>query len=42
MIVEALERGAGSDAEELYRIHIRRTRLTLSEHPELFPDGRHT
>jgi DNA-binding GntR family transcriptional regulator len=40
MIVEALERRAGPDAEELYRIHIRRTRLTLAEHPELFPDGR--
>ncbi len=39
MIVEALERRAAADAEELYRIHIRRTRLTLADHPELFPEG---
>lgn len=36
MILEAIERGAAADAGELHRIHIRRTRLTLSEHPELF------
>lgn len=42
MIVEALERHAAEDAAELYRIHVRRTRLTLAEHPELFPDGKGT
>lgn len=40
MIVEALERHAAEDAAELYRVHVRRTRLTLAEHPELFPDGK--
>lgn len=39
MIVEALERRAADDVAELYRIHIRRTRLTLANHAELFPEG---
>lgn len=39
LILEALERRAPEDVAELYRIHIRRTRLTLSQHPELFPGG---
>ncbi len=36
MILDALERGAAEDAGELHRIHVRRTRLTLSAHPEMF------
>ena len=32
-------RWAPSDRAELYRVHIRRTRETLSQHHELFPDG---
>jgi GntR family transcriptional regulator, rspAB operon transcriptional repressor len=36
MILEAIERGAAEDAGELHRVHVRRTRLTLAEHPELF------
>jgi DNA-binding GntR family transcriptional regulator len=36
MILESIGRGAAEDAGELHRIHIRRTRLTLSQHPELF------
>ena len=39
MILEAAARGAGEDAAELHRIHIRRTRVTLAEHPELFDGG---
>lgn len=39
MILEAIGRGAGQDAGELHRIHIRRTRLTLSSHPEMFSGG---
>lgn len=39
MIVDAMERRAPADAAEIYRIHIRRTRTALSEHPELFPPG---
>jgi DNA-binding GntR family transcriptional regulator len=39
LILEALERRAEADVAELYRVHIRRTRETLSQHPELFPDG---
>jgi DNA-binding GntR family transcriptional regulator len=33
-LVEACERGAAEDAADLHRIHIRRTRLTLDNHPE--------
>jgi DNA-binding GntR family transcriptional regulator len=36
MILEAIERGAARDAGELHRVHVRRTRLTLTKHPELF------
>lgn len=36
MILEAIERGAGEDAGELHRIHIRHTRLGLSERREAF------
>lgn len=36
MILEAVARRAPDDAAELHRIHIRRTRVTLSEHPEFF------
>ena len=39
LILEALERRASDDVAELYRVHIRRTRETLSQHHELFPDG---
>jgi GntR family transcriptional regulator, rspAB operon transcriptional repressor len=39
MILDAIGRGAGEDAGELHRVHIRRTRLTLSKHPELFSGG---
>lgn len=35
-ILEACERSAAEDAADLHRVHIRRTRLTLDEHPELF------
>lgn len=38
MILDAIERGAAEDAGELHRIHLRRTRLTLSKHPELFKE----
>lgn len=38
MIIEAIERGAAEDACELHRIHVRRTRLTLSDHPEMFQE----
>ena len=34
MILDAIERGAGEDAGELHRIHIRHTRLGLSERRE--------
>lgn len=33
-LVEACERRAAEDAADLHRIHIRRTRLTLDNHPE--------
>ncbi len=36
MILDAIERGAAEDAGGLHRIHVRRTRLTLSAHPEMF------
>lgn len=36
MILESIERGAGEDAGELHRIHIRHTRLGLSERREAF------
>jgi DNA-binding GntR family transcriptional regulator len=36
LILDALERRDPVDAEERLRSHIRRTRLTLSSHPELF------
>jgi DNA-binding GntR family transcriptional regulator len=36
MILDAIERGAGDDAGELHRIHIRHTRLGLSERREAF------
>jgi GntR family transcriptional regulator, rspAB operon transcriptional repressor len=39
LILEALERRSPDDVGELYRVHIRRTRETLSQHQELFPDG---
>lgn len=39
MIIDALERGAGEDAGELHRIHVRRTRLTLAAHPEMFEEA---
>ena len=38
MILDAIERGAAEDAVELHRVHVRRTRLTLTAHPELFGD----
>ena len=39
LILEALERRNADDVAELYRIHVRRTRQTLAQHPELFPKG---
>jgi DNA-binding GntR family transcriptional regulator len=36
MILDAIERGSGEDAGELHRIHIRHTRLGLSERREAF------
>jgi DNA-binding GntR family transcriptional regulator len=36
LILNALERRDGADAEALQRSHIRRTRTTLDPHPELF------
>lgn len=38
MILEAVARRAPEDAAELHRIHIRRTRVSLSKHPEFFVD----
>jgi GntR family transcriptional regulator, rspAB operon transcriptional repressor len=35
-LLEACTRGAAEDAADLHRIHIRRTRLTLDQHPEWF------
>lgn len=35
-LVEACERRAAEDAADLHRVHIRRTRLTLDQHPEWF------
>lgn len=35
-LLEACGRGAADDAADLHRIHIRRTRLTLDNHPEWF------
>jgi DNA-binding GntR family transcriptional regulator len=40
LILEALERRSSTDVADLYRVHIRRTRETLIQHPELFPNGR--
>lgn len=40
MILDAIERGAAEDAGELHRIHIRHTRLGLTERREAF--GRRT
>lgn len=39
LIVEALERRDGENAELLSLLHIRRTRLTLDAHTELFAAG---
>jgi DNA-binding GntR family transcriptional regulator len=36
LILDAIERRSPDDAADLYRAHTRRTRLTLTEHPELF------
>ena len=36
LLLDAAERGDPVDAERLLAIHIRRTRLALREHPELF------
>lgn len=36
LILEALERRSPEDAANLQRLHIRRTRITLAPHPELF------
>jgi DNA-binding GntR family transcriptional regulator len=36
LLLEALERRDPHDAERLLQTHIRRTRLTLDEHLELF------
>ena len=39
LLVGALRRGEGEDAERVLSGHIRRTRLELSKHPELFADA---
>jgi DNA-binding GntR family transcriptional regulator len=39
LLLEALERRDSADAERLLHTHIRRTRLILTSHPELFDDG---
>ncbi|TFC37987.1 GntR family transcriptional regulator [Cryobacterium sp. TMT2-42-4] len=39
LLVGALRRGDGEDAERVLSGHIRRTRLELSKHPELFADA---
>ena len=39
LLVGALLRGDGEDAERVLSGHIRRTRLELSKHPELFADA---
>lgn len=36
LLLDAAERGDAADAERFLAIHIRRTRLALREHPELF------
>lgn len=36
LLVDALERGQVADAEDLLTVHIRRTRLELARHPEVF------
>jgi len=36
LLLDAIERRDGPDAERLLAVHIRRTRLALREHPELF------
>lgn len=38
-ILEAIGRGAAEDAGELHRIHVRRTRVTLAQLPEIFGEG---
>lgn len=37
LIMDAIERGDGDEAAALLRGHIRRTRIELQRHPELFP-----
>lgn len=39
LIVSALRRGDAVEAEAVLAMHIRRTRLKLSKHPEIFPSG---
>jgi DNA-binding GntR family transcriptional regulator len=39
LIVDALRRGDADDAERLLLSHIRRTRLELSRHPEIFAES---
>jgi len=39
-LLEACERQAAEDAADLHRVHIRRTRLTLDNHPEWFAAAR--
>lgn len=36
LLLEALERRSGTDAAQLLEVHIRRTRLGLAAHPEIF------
>jgi DNA-binding GntR family transcriptional regulator len=36
LLVDAFERRAGEDAARLLEVHIRRTRLALAQHPEIF------
>lgn len=39
LIFDALEQRDGDDAANRLRSHVRRTRIALSRHPELFDDG---
>lgn len=39
LLLDAIERRAAEDAAELYRVHTRRTRLTLVDHAELFGEA---
>ncbi|MET8829166.1 GntR family transcriptional regulator [Streptomyces sp. NPDC004610] len=39
LLIEALRDGDGRSAEQVLELHIRRTRVELAQHPEVFTDG---